>query len=243
VVDSPEFLEDVTMQKPKRTFIDGIETIAITRPNTARTILMLHGFGASCEDLAPLAPYLDPQNQWNWLFPNGIKEVVLGPHMSGRAWFPIRMADIEAAAMRGEVVDFADVLPDGMAEARDRLTSFLNTMRLNPKDLVIGGFSQGAMMSVEITAHLPADIRGLILFSGTLINRQAWVAKLPLRNNVPFFQSHGRSDPLLGFQHAERLYQELLKAKLKGKFVGFDGGHEIPLPVVKEAKDFIASLV
>jgi len=227
----------------KRTVIDGIETITITRPQTTRTILMLHGFGASYDDLAPLAPHLDPKGEWNWFFPNGIQEVPLGPYMTGRAWFPIRMAELEAAAMRGEVVDFADALPEGMVEARTRLINFLNTLRIPTKDLVIGGFSQGAMMSVDVAAHLPEDIRGLIMFSGTLINRQAWVEHLPGRHKIPFFQSHGRSDPLLGYQHAERLYQELLSAKLNGKFVGFDGGHEIPLQVITQAKDFISTLV
>lgn len=231
------------MTQAKRTVIDGIETITITRPNTTRSILMLHGFGASSDDLAPLAPYLDPKGEWNWFFPNGILEVKLGPYMSGRAWFPIRMAELEAAAMRGEVVDFAEILPDGMVEARTRITGLLNTLRIPPKDLIIGGFSQGAMMSVDVAAHLPDDIRGLIMFSGTLINRKAWTEQLPGRHKIPFFQSHGRSDPLLGYQHAERLYQELLTAKLAGKFVGFAGGHEIPQQVVSQAKDFISSLV
>ncbi len=231
------------MTQAKRTVIDGIETITITRPQTTRTILMLHGFGANNDDLAPLAPHLDPKGEWNWFFPNGIQEVAIGPQMIGRAWFPLRMADLEAAAMRGEVVDFADTLPDGMVEARTRLISFLNTLRIPPKDLVIAGFSQGAMMSVDIAAHLPAEIRGLIMFSGTLINRQAWAELLPGKSKIPFFQSHGRSDPLLGYQHAERLYQELLSAKLTGKFVGFSGGHEIPLQVINQAKEFIAALV
>jgi len=204
---------------------------------------MLHGFGASSDDLAPLAPHLDPNSEWNWIFPNGILEVSLGPNMTGRAWFPIRMADMEAAAMRGEVIDFADLLPEGMEEARTRLVSFLNTLRIPPKELIIGGFSQGAMMGVDIAVHLLEDVRGLILFSGTLINRQAWIQKLPEKQKVTFFQSHGRSDPLLGYQHAERLYQELLTAKLTGTFAGFDGGHEIPLPVIKQAKDYIAGLV
>lgn len=230
------------MSKAKRTVIDGIETITIINPQVTRSIMMLHGFGASNDDLAPLAQYLDPKGEWNWFFPNGIQEVQLGPHMTGRAWFPIRMAELEAAAMRGEVVDFADVLPDGMAEARTRLTSFLGTLRIPPKDLIIGGFSQGAMMAVDIAAHLPDDIRGLIMFSGTLINRQAWQKQLPGRSKIPFFQSHGRSDPLLGYQHAERLYQELLSAKLTGTFVGFAGGHEIPLQVINQAKEFIDSV-
>lgn len=222
--------------------INGLDVITVTRPGATKTVVMLHGFGASYEDLAPLAPYLDPQGQWNWIFPNGILEVPLGPHMSGRAWFPIRMADIEAAAMRGEVVDFADVLPDGMRTAAERLRSLIEHVRIDSKDLVLGGFSQGAMMAVQVAATLPTDIRGMVLFSGTLINRGEWRSALPKKQAVPFFQSHGRGDPILGHQHAKRLNQLLLESGLKGDFVEFTGAHEIPLPVIQRAAAFLAQL-
>lgn len=228
--------------KAQRTSIDGIDLITITRPETARTVVMLHGFGASLEDLAPLADHLDPRGAWNWVFPNGIISVPIGPHMVGRAWFPIRMAELEAAAMRGEVIDMAAVLPDGMKEAGRRLASLLGHLRVEPRQLVLGGFSQGAMMATEVALNLHADVRGLLLFSGTLVNRAEWVKALPSKRAVPFFQSHGRSDPLLGFAHAERLCSELREAGLVGDFVAFGGGHEIPDAAVRGAAAFLERL-
>lgn len=227
---------------PQRTTIDGLDVITVTRPQTARTVVMLHGFGANYDDLAPLAPYLDPKGEWNWIFPNGIQTVEIGPHMTGRAWFPIRMAEIEAAAMRGETVDFADTLPDGMAEAQRRLVSLIELLRLDSRQLVLGGFSQGAMMAVDVAAHLPAPIAGLVIFSGTLINRKAWAEALLSKAAVPYFQSHGRNDPILAYAHAERLHQSLGAAGLKGEFAGFQGGHEIPLPVIQRAAAFLQKL-
>lgn len=226
----------------QRTTIDGIQIIAITRPNVAKTVMMLHGFGANYDDLASLAPHLDPRGEWNWVFPNGILEIPLGPHMVGRAWFPIRMAEIEAAAMRGDVVDFADVLPEGMDEAGKRLAALIKHLHIEPEHLVIGGFSQGAMMAIQVMNSLAGDIKGLVLFSGTLINRLAWVDRLPSRAAVPFIQSHGRSDPMLGFSHAVRLHETLQKAGLHGEFLAFDGGHEIPFPVIQKTEHFLSEL-
>lgn len=227
----------------KRAVIDGIECLTLTRPGSKKTVVMLHGFGADMNDLAPLHSYLDPKGRYNWIFPNGIQEVLIGPHMTGRAWFPIRMADIEAAAMRGEAVDFSDVFPDGMKEAEERLKSLISHLRLDPKDLVLGGFSQGAMMTCQVALTLDQDVLGMILFSGTCINRKVWEQMAPAHKAIPFIQSHGKDDPILGFQHAEKLNQLLTKAGLKGQFLPFSGFHEIPMPVIREAEQFLDALI
>lgn len=226
----------------KRTVIDGIECLTLIRPEANKTVIMLHGFGADMNDLAPLHSYLDPTGKFNWIFPNGIQEVPIGPHMTGRAWFPIRMADIEAAAMRGQVVDFSDVFPDGMKEAEERLKSLINHLRLDLKDLILGGFSQGAMMTCQVALTLDRDIKAMILFSGTCINRKVWEQNAPLHKSIPFIQSHGKDDPILGFQHAERLHSLLATAGLRGEFIPFNGFHEIPMPVIRQAEKFLDQL-
>ena len=44
---------------------------------------------------------------------------------------------------------------------------------------------------------------------------------------------------MLGFKHAERIYQMLTKTGLKGEFILFKGFHEIPLPVIREEVKFL----
>lgn len=221
--------------------IDGLECVVLTRPGAAKTVMMLHGFGADMNDLAPLHSYIDPAGQFNWIFPNGLLEVPIGPHSSGRAWFPIRMADIEAAAMRGEVVDFAETCPDGMIEAEKRILGLIEKLRIAPKDLVLGGFSQGAMMTCQISLGMNEDVAGMILYSGNCLNFKFWQERAPMHKKIPFIQSHGKEDPILGFKHAQRLFQMLSDSGLKGKFLPFNGFHEIPLPVIRETTTFLNS--
>ena len=45
---------------------------------------------------------------------------------------------------------------------------------------------------------------------------------------MPVLQSHGRADPLLSFELAEQLRQELTQAGVAVEFVAFNGGHAIP---------------
>ncbi len=229
--------------KPLGAVIDGLECMALTRPRATKTVIMLHGFGADMNDLAPLHTYLDPDGHFNWIFPQGILTVPIGPHATGRAWFPIRMADIEAAAMRGEVVDFAEVFPEGMAEAERRIKSLISYLRLKSSDLILGGFSQGAMMTCQVALTLPDDIMGMILFSGNCVNIKTWEAAAPRHKAIPYIQSHGMEDPILGFKHAERLHSLLSESGLKGQFLPFKGFHEIPLPVIRETARFLKSLL
>lgn len=222
--------------------IDGIECLVLIREKAEKTVIILHGFGADMNDLAPLHSYLDPSGKFNWIFPNGTEAVPIGPHIQGRAWFPIRMAEIEQAAMHGDAVDFADVCPPAMVEAEARLKSFIRALHIKSEDLILGGFSQGAMMTCQLALTLPDDVAAMLLFSGNCINLQVWSENAERHRKIPFIQSHGIEDPVLGFKHAERLYKMLTDAGLKGEFIPFKGSHEIPLPVIREAARFLSTL-
>jgi phospholipase/carboxylesterase len=52
------------------------------------------------------------------------------------------------------------------------------------------------------------------------------------RAGLPVVQSHGRTDPVLSFDLAEKLRDELTAAGLKVDFHAFNGGHAIPNGVI-----------
>jgi len=56
---------------------------------------------------------------------------------------------------------------------------------------------------------------------------------------LAIFQSHGRQDRELSFSAAESLHSDLSAAGAQITWVPFDGGHEIPLPVLRALKKFI----
>jgi phospholipase/carboxylesterase len=67
------------------------------------------------------------------------------------------------------------------------------------------------MLATEIMLHHPAYLKGLVVFSGTLVNRIGWeqaaANKFAAQSKVlPFFQSHGTHDPVLPVQAAHRLH-------------------------------------
>jgi phospholipase/carboxylesterase len=220
-------------------FVDGMKVVEIPGQPGAPTFFCLHGFGANAFDLAGLSQHLAFPEGTRFLFPDGILRIDLGygAGHEGRAWFPIDFAEIERIRREGGLRDLSKSLPGGMAEARDKLIQAMQKLECDPAKTVVGGFSQGAMLATEIMLTHSADLAGLVIFSGTLVNRTGWetaaAEKYGAKNKVlPFIQSHGKYDPVLPFQAAERLNEILVKNGGKGDFIGFDGQHEIPMEVI-----------
>lgn len=210
--------------------------------NANRAVFMLHGYGASMEDLYGLASYLDPDGHFDWYFPNGHQVINLGFHMQGRAWFPVDMAALERAMAHGHFRNFKDIIPEGMDLAMSLLTEFINERTDDYEDIVIGGFSQGAMLASHLSTFIPKT-KAALLFSGVLVAQSKLQERLEEnKTTLRFFQSHGKQDPILNFAEAGDLYELLKLYRWQGEFVPFNGAHEIPLAVIQKAQAFLKQL-
>jgi phospholipase/carboxylesterase len=105
--------------------------------------------------------------------------------------------------------------------------------------VILGGFSQGAMLALDVALHDPRPLAGLALLSGTLLNRADWESRMSARAGLRVMQSHGRGDALLPFRAAEALRDLMKKAGMAVKWLPFDGGHEIPPPLLEELETFL----
>jgi phospholipase/carboxylesterase len=97
-----------------------------------------------------------------------------------------------------------------------------------PDKTILGGFSQGAMVSLDVALRLPHRLAGLCLMSGSIVAVDEWQPLFATLKGVPLVQSHGRTDPLLPFDVAERLRDLLRDAGADLRWVEFSGGHTIP---------------
>src|SRR6185295_4702196 len=132
----------------------------------------------------------------------------LGFGMAGRAWWHIDMMRIQEMIMRGERRMMMDEIPDGLGEARVALEGCIAELceaeRIPRSKLVIGGFSQGGMLTTEIALHATEPFAGLVVMSGTLLCQDRWrEAAAATGPGLHVLQSHGRADPLLPFEAAE----------------------------------------
>lgn len=202
--------------------------------NEGWNIVLLHGFGADASDLYPLADFLDPDENWNFYFPDAPLEVPIGPHMMGRGWFPISVRDLETG------VDFTKVRPPGLDKSAEAVSGLL--FELNSKKLVLGGFSQGAMIATEVALHSPEDVQGLIILSGAMLDEENWTKKSAGLKTIKILQAHGQHDQVLPFVVSQRLNEMIKKGGAEIDWIPFSGGHEIPMPVLQRARQFISKI-
>jgi phospholipase/carboxylesterase len=164
--------------------------------------------------------------------PHALREFVFQPMLGdARAWWMIDMGAMERAMLRGEVRDLRTQVPEGLAEARAAIVAMLDALsREAPGPLVLGGFSQGAMLSLDVALRCPEATRnlvGVVLLSGTFLAEQEWTPLMPQRRSLPVFQSHGEADPILPFSIAENLRDAMQRAELDVTFAPFRGPHTI----------------
>lgn len=230
------------MVKTKLASLDAIEIDFSGNSVPANGIVvLLHGFGADNADLASLSEVVESPESIRWIFPNGPHSVEIGPHMTGRAWFPLRLAELE---QRG--VDFTQETPEGMDKAIDQVFKALDAARMKHKlewnQVVIGGFSQGAMIALEVALKAPVSPAGVTLFSSSLVNEPRLKELAAKHKGLKFFQSHGSQDMMLPLALAEKLDAVLNEAGMDGMLYSFRGGHEIPMPVLREWRSWLQGI-
>lgn len=215
--------------KPSLVRLAGLDAIEFPSEDPkALTVVCLHGYGADMRDLAPLAPEIPVKRPVRWIFPDGPEVLDWG----GKAWFPIDVAAFEEAQRTGKPRDLSGGEPVGMADARAELDAVLTELAVPAGRLVLAGFSQGAMMAVDLAARRPEPPAGVAILSGTLVDAKTLSALAPKKKGLKFFQSHGSVDPILGFAQALELEKTLTKAGWEGAMTRFEGGHGIPPEIV-----------
>lgn len=226
--------------KPKT--IGNLKTLIVEGAPRGPAVLLFHGYGADAADLLPLSDLMNVSKKVTWVFPDAPLEIISAPGMRGRAWYPIDTSVLEKSLRSGEPVDLSSSNPQGIENARKSALTLYNELRTQHSAVIVGGFSQGATLALEVAFSAPVAPAGLIIMSGTVIREAAWRELASRAQDVPFFQCHGKNDPLLGYPFAEKLYSLLTDAGLHGEFMAFSGGHEIPPKAIEKIGRFIAGI-
>ena len=207
-------------------------------------VVLLHGFGAPGEDLVSLWRVLDVPRGTRFVFPEAVLD--LGPqYAGGRAWWKIDMERLQRSITRGETRDITAEVPEGLATARDRVVEMLGVIdeAMKPSKVVLGGFSQGAMLSCDVALRTDRVFAGLVLLSGTFLSEPEWSPLMEKRRGLPVFMSHGRDDRMLPFAISEILRDRLTDAELDVTWQAFNGGHEIPGGVLEGVGTFLRKVL
>lgn len=226
-------------------WIEGLDVLHIKSQSDSAektpAVLIFHGYGADAFNLGPLAEMCSPSKNWDWYFPQGLKEVHLGGGQYGRAWFDIDMNAIQRAMMSGTHRDLTNDYSNDLPQIRKQILDLVKVLQQKHSQLYIGGFSQGSMLSVELALHMEPLPAGLLVLSGNLVNQSEWSQLMPKLKGLRVFQSHGKNDPILSFEGGRKLNTLMQKSGVRLTFCDFVGEHEIPPEICHRIQKFLKS--
>lgn len=178
---------------------------------------MLHGWGANYRDLVPVTSILElPYHQF--IFANAPFAHPQVP--GGRAWYSLETREYQ-----------------GLTESRQLLQEWLLTLESSTgvplSKTILSGFSQGGAMTLDVGLSLP--LAGLCSMSGYLHSEPLIKDNLP----PPVLITHGREDTVVPIAAARQTRDILIALGVTVDYQEFDGGHEVPLPVLALLQEFI----
>ena len=165
-------------------------------------VVVCHGVGADGHDVIDLAP------SWShalphalWVAPHAPERYDMDPDGHGRQWFSLQdrtPAVLEAGAKR------AAPLLDAYVQAE------LDRAGLPQDAVALAGFSQGAMMVLHAGLRRRPPPRGILAYSGALLETPALPSEC--NGHPPVLLVHGRDDEVVPFARgpaAEALLRRL----------------------------------
>lgn len=200
-------------------------------------VVLLHGWGARGDDLVPLARTLSRPGA-RFLVP----AAPLSESGGGRAWWHLDPNTRPAHAR-------SDQLPEGhrlspqLTASRAAVQALLRDAkeRYAPESIAIAGFSQGAMLSLDVALAAAPPVDRVAVLSGVLL-ADSLLALHAQASNTPrpaVLVSHGSADPIVPFRGGRSIASVLEPRGYRVTWVPFEGGHEIPPLVVTRLGEFL----
>ena len=185
-------------------------------------VIVLHGRGADAHDLADIAPLID--DGYRFLFPNAPKKFEPYPGMAfGFTWFNGWPAELDSLiASRELLLDFIDAAVEQYPTP--------------PGKIVLAGFSQGGLMSIDAGFRTKQKIAGIVVMSGAVYEED-----LPTFNgDIPVLVEHGVNDEVLPVQLAHRTRRILESNGVDVEYHEFPMGHQVTQESLAAVREFVA---
>jgi phospholipase/carboxylesterase len=182
------------------------------------TIIALHGWGASAFDLMGLAPYLGG-GQFQVICPQGPLDVPLGTTGAvGFGWFPLSAVQ---SAIEGPIEDAA-------ARVERFIDAAVTRYAVDPRKLVLLGFSQGGVLAYRLALAAPRRFAGLAALSSWLPPQMlAQIPEADGRDELPTLVQHGSADEVIAVARAQQSIEALRALRVPVIYREYEMGHEI----------------
>lgn len=184
-------------------------------------VFVLHGRGADANDLADLAPMMG--SGYRYIFPNAPEPFEPAPGFRfGYTWFEGWPAE-----------------PNSIKRSRNLLMIFtdeiLERYATPPGKVILSGFSQGGLMSLDVGFRTRQKIAGIVVMSGALYESDP----PPFSRDIPVLMVHGTEDDIIPVLAARRTRRILESHGIEPEYHEFPMGHFVTPESIAVVADFI----
>lgn len=206
----------------------GLERIDLPPRGEAAVgcLITLHGRGVTGEDLVPIARELDLP-RLRYIFPHA--PLPFPSTWGGRAWYELPPDDAEGIHQSCRLLTalIEELVADGWA----------------PERIALAGFSQGAVMSLDVGLRYPKRMAGVLALSGYLHAPERLRAeRSPEAIGTPILLCHGTEDPLLPIDGSRQAARLLTAEGFSVTLKEYPMGHEVIPEEIAEVKRFLVRI-
>lgn len=200
-----------------------------------RSVIWMHGLGASGADFVPLVPLLG-LDRTRFVFPHAPERpVTINAGYVMPAWYDIltmeRGPDRESATDIREAAEQVEAL---ILRELDR--------GVKHDQIVLAGFSQGAAMALHVGLRQAKPLAGVMVLSGYAVLESTLSAEHHEANaNTPVFFAHGRGDEVVPMELGQRA-RELVGGARPTEWHEYPMGHELCHEEVRDLRAWLHRL-
>lgn len=213
-----------------------IETKTVENPD--KTVIWLHGLGADGNDFASIVPELRLPQRLNikFIFPHApIMPVSINNGYEMRAWF-----DIHPAGISGQVDT------DGIQKSVQQINHLIEVEQqrgIAPHNIILAGFSQGAVIALTTGILYPERLGGVIALSGLLPNAAEMIALgSPANKTLPLFIAHGTQDQVVPAALGEAAADRLKQAEYPVSWHTYPMAHSVCLEEIQDISQWLQTV-
>ena len=214
---------------------------APTSGQVKQAMIMFHGYGSNGEDLISLAPEMETKIPDTIFYSPNAPDVLTA---DGYKWY-----DIDELAS-GDVYEHFEYIQKLMASAKEAASGATDFMRyieykhsLSQNDIILMGFSQGALMALIMGLTCAPAVKGIIACSSIPLTINESLSLDDVKSTPPVLLTHGTADdvvPYVGMQITENTLKNIGCKTTTHIVKGM--GHAIDFSCEKAMIDFVSKL-
>lgn len=192
-----------------------------------KSVIWLHGLGASGHDFEPVVPELglDPQLAVRFVFPHAPRiPVTVNGGMVMPAWYDILEMSLDRKVDVVQIEKSAAAIRDLIQREIER--------GVNPENIVIAGFSQGGAVAYQTALTYPQRLAGLLTLS-TYLAVEDTSNYTAINKDLPIKIDHGTQDPVVPIVLGQSANETLTNQGYQVEFNTYPMAHQVCLPQIK----------